>query len=532
MNELTDSQLLQRYVQERSDPAFAELAHRYLDFIYSAALRMVLDPHLAEDVTQGVFIALAKSAPRLTERPALSGWLHRATLNIAAQTVRTIERRRAREQEAVMMNQLLDGEPEALWQQLAPQLDYALGDLNESDRDVLLLRYFQGKSAREMAQIVRTTEEAAQKRVSRAVERLRELLARRGVAVGASGLVVLISANAVHAAPAGLSATVLSAAGLAAAALQAPAFVAATKAVAMTTLQKTLIGATLALAAGTGIYEVHRAAQLSARNQALEQQQLSFAGQLQSLQGELNKATNQLADLAAENNRLKSGSDDSELLKLRGQIALLRTDSEQLAQLRAAITNDPAESAAKSWLDRVNKLKQRLQQIPDKRIPEMQFLSEQDWLRITSLGKFETDEEVRRALYHLREDAKQYFARKLGTALREYVAANAGQLPSHTSQLMPYFDPPVESALLERYQMLKTGAASQRRDNSTRDEMVLGESSPVDDEFDTLFQIGLYSFRSNGTGSIRSSSSGEFSSNTGWHYDPRYDLRAAQNSGK
>src|SRR6266496_3674193 len=169
---------------------------------------MVCDPHLAEDVTQCVFLALAKNAAQLTDRPVLSGWLHRTAQNIAAQTVRTDVRRRAREQEAAAMNELLSAGSDVSWENIAPHLDAALGELSEPDRDALLLRYFERKSAREMAQTFGISDEAAQKRVSRAVEHLREFFAKRGVAIGASGLVVVISANAVQAAPVGLAVTV------------------------------------------------------------------------------------------------------------------------------------------------------------------------------------------------------------------------------------------------------------------------------------------------------------------------------------
>jgi RNA polymerase sigma factor (sigma-70 family) len=195
--------------------AFAELVRRHVHFVYSAALRMVCSSHLAEDVTQSVFLALAKNATQLTDRPVLSGWLHRTAQNIAAQTVRTDVRRRAREQEAAAMSELLTAEPDAVWEHIAPHLDAALGELSEPDRDALLLRYFERKSAREMAQTLGTSEDAAQKRVSRAVERLREFFAKRGVTIGASGLVVVISAHAIQSAPAGLAATISTAAALA-----------------------------------------------------------------------------------------------------------------------------------------------------------------------------------------------------------------------------------------------------------------------------------------------------------------------------
>ena len=176
MNDRTDSQLLRAYAEHRSEPAFAELVRRHVDFVYSAARRMVCDSHLAEDVTQAVFVALAKNPGPLTERPVLTGWLHRTAQNIAAQTVRTEVRRHAREQEAAAMNELLAHDSDATWEHIAPHLDAALGELSEADRDALLLRYFERKSAQEMAQTLGVSQEAAQKRVSRAAERLREVL--------------------------------------------------------------------------------------------------------------------------------------------------------------------------------------------------------------------------------------------------------------------------------------------------------------------------------------------------------------------
>ena len=106
----------------------------------SAAIRTVRDAHLAEDVAQGAFVALARNAGQLTDRPALSGWLHRTAQNIAGKAVRTDVRRRAHEKEAVAMNELLATESDARWEQIAPHVDSALGELSEPDRDALLLR--------------------------------------------------------------------------------------------------------------------------------------------------------------------------------------------------------------------------------------------------------------------------------------------------------------------------------------------------------------------------------------------------------
>ncbi len=301
---------------------------------------MVCDSHTAEDVTQNTFIALAKNALEVRDRSVLSGWLHSTARNLAANTVRSEVRRRAREQEAAAMNELLANEPESNWKNIAPHLDDAIAELGDSDRDALLLRYFERKSAREMGQIFGTSEEAAQKRVSRAVERLREFFSKRGVAIGVGGLVVLISANAVQSAPAALTGTISTA--LTGATIHTSTALAATKVIAMTTLQKAVIGATIAVAIGTGIFEARRASQLREEYQVLEQQKNSLAAQVGQMQHERDDAKTELASVSEENARLKSGQNLGELLKLRGQVGALRD-----ASAAADSNNAPANALAK-----------------------------------------------------------------------------------------------------------------------------------------------------------------------------------------
>jgi hypothetical protein len=166
------------------------------------------------------------------------------------------------------------------WKQIAPLLDEAIAALDETDRAAVLLRYFENKSLREVGQTLGTTDDTAQKRVSRAVERLRDFFTQRRVTLGAGGLAAVISANAVQAAPAGLSA-VISATTLAGTAVATSTLVAATKTIAMTTLQKTLVTATIAVIAGAGIYEAREAAHLREQNQTLQQSQAPLAEQIQ-----------------------------------------------------------------------------------------------------------------------------------------------------------------------------------------------------------------------------------------------------------
>ncbi len=280
MNGLTDQQLLRDYAEHRAQAAFAELVRRHVDLVYSAAVRMVRDAHLAEDLTQDVFVALAENARRLRNRCALPSWLHHTTQHLAANAVRTEVRRRVREQEAVARNELLATESNPTWEVIAPYLDAALGELSESDRDAVLLRYSENKSLRAVGQALGTSDDTAQKRVSRAVERLRGFLARRGIAIGASGLVVVLSANAVQAAPVGLAPTISTAATMAGTTMASAATATATKAIAITTLQKTIVGVALATAVGAGIYQVRDTWSLRSQPTILARDDGQAAGRL------------------------------------------------------------------------------------------------------------------------------------------------------------------------------------------------------------------------------------------------------------
>jgi len=173
VNQSSDHDLLREYAQSHCEAAFSELTRRYVDLVYTAALRLVGDSALAEDVSQGVFLALARNCNKLRKTARLPGWLHQTTHHLAANAVRSEVRRRARESEAAAMNELISATDTPDWERLAPQLDSALLELSEADRDALLRRYFQRQPAREMAQVLGISDVAAQKRVKRAVDRLR-----------------------------------------------------------------------------------------------------------------------------------------------------------------------------------------------------------------------------------------------------------------------------------------------------------------------------------------------------------------------
>ena len=285
---MTDSQkLLADYVRTGSESAFREVVQRYLDLVYSAALRLVeSDTHRAQDVAQTVFVDLARLAQTLSPNVKIGGWLHRHTCFVAANTMRGERRRRAREKEAVEMTALQDNVD---FTSLAPVLDEAINELDDEDRTAILLRFFEQNDFRSVGKVLGSSEDAARMRVNRALEKLQSLLIRRGVTTSAAVLSTVLLANAVQAAPVGLAATVCTAT-LAGTALTTTATATATKAIAMTALQKTFITASLAVLAGTGIYEAHRAAQLRAQNQTLQQQSSSLSEQVQQLQQERDDA--------------------------------------------------------------------------------------------------------------------------------------------------------------------------------------------------------------------------------------------------
>lgn len=208
---MNDLELLREYVEHRSERAFAQLVRQHLDLVHSAALRVVGDAHLAQDVAQMVFIGLAHKAHSLPRGTALAGWLYRSAWLSALAVLRTERRRQDRERKAMEMA-ATDASGAAVWETLGPCLDEAMSELDRGDQDALVLRFFERQSLREVGQALGLGEDAAQKRVSRAVEKLRAILAQRGLKPAATVLGPAITANALQAAPAGLAAAVTGAA--------------------------------------------------------------------------------------------------------------------------------------------------------------------------------------------------------------------------------------------------------------------------------------------------------------------------------
>src|SRR5262245_1376824 len=170
----SDHELLYRYAQTHCDDAFAELVRRHVNVVYSAALRQVNgDTHLAEDVAQSVFTALARKADNLPNCLSLAGWLYTSTHFAAAKAVRSESRRRAHEREDTAMQESFQGPAqEASWEQLRPVLDQVMHQLSDFDRNLLLMRYFENHKLADLGKRFELSDDAVRKRVDRALEKL------------------------------------------------------------------------------------------------------------------------------------------------------------------------------------------------------------------------------------------------------------------------------------------------------------------------------------------------------------------------
>jgi RNA polymerase sigma factor (sigma-70 family) len=320
---MQDAELLRDYVTNSSDAAFAGLVDRYVDFVYSIALRQLRNAQLAEEAAQVVFSLLARKAAGLVDLPSLAGWLYRATCFTAAKTLRSERRRRHHEQEAATMHQD-NATDDDLWKQLSPMLDDALKQLGEQDRLAVLLRFFQRKPMREVGEVLGVSEAAAKMRVSRAVERLRDFFSKRGVAVGASGLVAALSANGVLSAPIGLAAA-LSSASLSSAATGSAftllRFMATTK------LKAGIISAVIIAAVATSlVIQQNSRAGLREQDESLQQR----ADQLAKLRAEKER----LSNLASKTKDSAANGQLEDLLKLRAEAEFLRGQTRELPPLQ------------------------------------------------------------------------------------------------------------------------------------------------------------------------------------------------------
>ena len=483
---IDDEQLLRQYTEEGCESAFGELVTQYIDLVYSAALRVVNgEAQLAQDVTQTVFIDLARKARRLPRGVMLAGWLHRHTCYTAATAVRTERRRRAREQTAMEMR-ALDDNTEAPWERLAPYLDEALNELNSSDRHALVLRFLKRQDLRAVGAALGISEDSAQKRVSRALEKLRGVLSRRGLTLAATALASVLATEAVTAAPVGLAITV-TAASLTAAA-QTGTTVTLLKIMAATKLQAGIVGAVIVASITTPLVLQNRAeARLRDQAEALRQQ----TDQLARTQTEHERLSNLLA--RAESSQRVPNQQFKEVLRLRGEVGRLQAAVQELAGPK---TNEPLSreevlaSMRQMYLDRVNGLKQLFAANPDEAVPELQYLTDRDWLELVTYDHHQIDPDKTQAVSSARSRAQIHFAMsELSHALREYGKNNDRQFPTDLSQLVPYFKSPVDASVLAGWAIVPTSSlpAELRGDEA----WVITQKAPINADLDQRVVIGL-----------------------------------------
>jgi len=235
-----DMDLVRDYARCKSEEAFVTLVSRHVNLVYSVALRQVGDSHMAEEITQTVFIILARKAGSLGSKTLLSGWLYRTARFASSKALTVRVRRQCREQEAYMRSQLDETEANA-WREIEPLLETAMGQLGGKDHNALVMRFFENQSFKQISSALGTTEAAAKMRVNRALEKLRLFFTKRGLTLSATVIGGAISAHSVHAAPVGLATSVT---------------VAAVKGATVTTSTLTLIERTLKFMAWTKLKTV------------------------------------------------------------------------------------------------------------------------------------------------------------------------------------------------------------------------------------------------------------------------------------
>ena len=192
MHDVPDMELVENYHRQGSEEAFAEMVRRHISLVYSGALRRVGIAAQAQEITQAVFIILARKAASLRPDTVLEGWLYETTRLTALNFLREERRRQLHEQEAYMQSTVQESGEACAWEQLAPLLDDAMSRLGKKDRDAVILRFFKEKNLREVAATLQVSEAAAQRRVHRGVQRLRRFFTKRGVVLPVAVLTATI----------------------------------------------------------------------------------------------------------------------------------------------------------------------------------------------------------------------------------------------------------------------------------------------------------------------------------------------------
>ncbi|MBI5692170.1 MAG: sigma-70 family RNA polymerase sigma factor [Verrucomicrobia bacterium] len=427
-----DLQLLRRYAARGPDAeaAFAALVHRHVDLVYAVARRTVGSPAQAEEVTQSVFLDLARQAGGLSPETPLVAWLHLVSRRTAVDAVRREKRRQARETAAA---ELAAGdernESRAGWSAIEPLLDEAVESLPPADRTAILLRFFQNKSLREVGAALGTSDDAAQKRVSRALENLRTFLTRRGITVTAAGLAADLSAAALPTAPVAL------ASGIAAS-------VAATTA----TIGQAVAGAASATAAGLLPNSLAALAAAGVLGVAAYESNL-----WQLREAELDVTRRELAVRTAELHRL--GTEQEAVA------TALRQARDRQATLTRLTGDDPAVAAAiEAWLQRRERLRQVVATRPEFDLPELAVLTEDDWFEAARELAHDDEAKLAEAMRTLQTKARNTLAGQVGRTLMRHVDAHGGALPATLADLARAAERGLTAELLGLFELRRQGS--------------------------------------------------------------------------
>jgi RNA polymerase sigma factor (sigma-70 family) len=403
---IEDTELLRRYAEEHSEAAFTALVERRLGLVYAVALRQTGgDAHRAHDIAQTVFIHLARQASSLARQPVLAGWLYRRAQFAASDAMRTEWRRQAREQEAHTMNEILSEDRSAGdWDKLRPDLDQVLGELPESDRDALVLRFFDDRPLADVGAKLHLTENAARMRVQRALEKVRTLLARRGVTSTTAALAGVLTGQAGTAAPAAIVASVSSAA--LAGAASGGALVTAAGLFKIMSTTKIITAAAVVALVGLAGYEFAVIQKTKASAASLDRERAQMARDIAALKSEIEAAK---ASRGAPPTRSVAGVTSSQSPDQRAH------GSTAAPAPTPPISTDPQKPAPRLSPDEV-----RLQ-------------------KVTSAMK---------------------------AAMDAYHAAHSGQEPPNLQALIPYFATPQEGAdYVEYLEAQKEAAQKEARPN-------------------------------------------------------------------
>lgn len=460
-----DSELLRLYRSNGSSDVFAEIVKRHLDLVYSVATRQLGEhAHLAGDVSQVVFLSLAKKAKLLSPQVVLSGWLYRSALFAAKEARRKEIRRRQRERTAMSQETPTDS-PNENWEQARPLIDAAICELSSSDQAAIALRYFDAKSHAEIGQRLGISEDAARMRIKRAIDKLRGLLARKGIKSSGAALGSAIAGQASMAAPTGLATAIAIAQKTLAelcAVSSAPSL--NTLIGIMNTTKATSLSLSVAslIAVGSIAYFSN---QLAAANQNLSladprfDQHQQLLAEAESLRAELTRA---------------SETGNSQALAAHPSLPL------------HGFTEEEFESELEAWVERADHLAEFVAQNQQYHIPELDQADVATWMDSVKKGPLITEADYRKALSKLRESAKTESTRKLATAVRSYLESNDNRLPSSMAELAAATDLQLDPAILARYNIDRsigdTVTAADRRTTILREE-------PVDPLWEAVISI-------------------------------------------